>query len=517
MAAAVIHALYERERAQVLVDFVSVRGARLAFDDALHVTASLPNGTDRTIADAVRPLLRQHNIHLKHTHALRLAALLSGRAGFHARPATPAFSYIGGEALETKDVASTSELERRLFSDLNALFRRQTGPFVLRVLRQSDRVLFSEYAAEYMPTFVLVLSREQGRAEWDRFVPTMLDRLRHQVEEVRPGFLDGYVCARHGHVDGEKCSDLVALDGFPNLLEDPSLEAGRGTELAVFSGIERLLERPFEDAVVKTSEVIATGEHAFTLQFELVDVEGGIRLQLGEPGEAELNRLLRRYRRLRGHFGADFLRRQTPERHFHPAKPGAPTGRLDMATLDAELARLGRDRAWLAGEIGVPVAALSRQLDLGPLVRACQLLAPSDFNQLVRKPVRTESPYATEALLRPVLNVVDTVRFVYAGNVNPDMKAKIHEICDALFSGVHARNLTRAGALKYEDREPLHEGFWATEGSDFLYRLEKEGLLARMAVEPLFQHHERLEIPAIGRRLVLFIEPSPVAQQRASS
>lgn len=508
MAASVQPALSERERAQILIEFVSIRGAPLAFDEAVRVVASLPNGTDRTIADAVRPRLKQHNIHLKHTHALRLAALLSGRAGFHATPAAPAFSYIDGETLASTNAASMPELERRLFADLEKLFRRQTGPFVLRVLRQSSRAVFSEQSDGNAAFFVLALNDDRGRAEWDRALPGLIDRLRHQVEEARPGFLDGFVCARCGRIDGEKCSDLVALDGFPNLLDDSGLEAGRGTELAVFSGIERLLERPFDDAVVAAANVITTGGHAFTVQFELVNVDGGLSLRVGELGEAELNRVLRRYRRLRAHFGSDFLRQQTPDKYLHPAMPSAPTGRLDVAAVDAELARLGHDRAWLADEIDVPVAALAQQLALGPLVRACQLLSPADFNRLIRKPARTEAPYATEALLRPVLNVVDTARFVYASNVATETKAKIHEICDSLFSGLHARNLTRAGALKFNGGEPLHEGFWATEGSDFLHQLRAAGLIARMAVEPVFLHHESLEIPAVGRRLVLFIEPS---------
>lgn len=499
--------LAPERQAQLLVEFISVRGDRLSLAEARAIVDSLPAGDDKTVAQALKLALSIRRIKLKHVNGLNLAAKLAGRDSYHDKQQTASkFSalYSYGD-IDTYEAPTLREAEDWVFGRLTSWVRAQSDPFVLTVLRDRGKLMLQ--AGNQSPFAAIHVQSVAGQADWDKNSPQFVERVRRLVEYDAKGFLDGYFSARYGETDHHRGADLVATTD--------SMEAGRGTELAVYSALETIAKGTLQDARAASDNYLLVGKEVYQLNLEYTTFErdgGGALHHVVEMNPERIEAFLKRYQRVQMLFGGP---RKTNTEGAHgrvrPGKSGRPpAAQLDMQAVGERLAHLGKSLEWLADELGINVSDFKGDLELGCVLQAAEFISKDDYNRVMRKASRRGAMYATEILLRAALLEADELRFVIPRELDEDARTEFLEVCEDLHDSRKMYQLLQAGVIK----NGLELAHFSVDADEFIASMIALGWFPHFAFEPMFASHEKLERPAIGRRIVFFFEPYPSARKK---
>lgn len=498
--------LAPERQAELLVEFISVRGDRLSLAAARSLVDSLHAGDDRAVADALKKTLAAHGVKLKHTNALALAAKLAGRAGYHdkrygcAAPFTAVYSMA---SVETYDFDSLHAAEEWVFKRVAAWVHAQSQPFIITVLRDRAKLMLE---AENQPPFTAIYVQiADAQADWDKRSPQFVERVRRLVEYGGKGFLNGYVSARFGKADLSRSADLV--------VSVDEAELGRGTELAVYAALEFISEGELSLTPL-TEGRLRVGDSEVLLSLEYASFGSSeIKSASSELTESQVASFSTRYQRFKTLFESP--KRASPSTVNGLIRPGQPSNppelELDVPAVFAQLLRLDKNTEWLSERTGIEQSALVGPLKLGEVLRVAELVSSDDYNRVVRKATKPSSVYATKPLLRAALLEADEFRIVMPMGMDDEAMAAVQRAGKELSDSRQVFRMVQSGTLPGD----FDITIFSSDADQFIDSVNALGLTTRFAFETMLSSDSGAGGPAIGRRLVFFVEAQPVTGRQA--
>lgn len=476
-------------------------------DDARKVVEQLTPGNEQSVARQLKTLLVEAGQKVKHVHCLELAAKLAGRRGWHDGHPKAAFELhfanFAGIEQESRSYSRFADLAERIAEAVQGHVQCYRSVFVGSVTRGQQGLILQLPSGSGLPALAVVNQVDQdGHAAWADGMPMLLERVRRLVEEAgAPGFLDGFFCAYHGRVGPKNCGRLVVHDG--------GFEIGSGNELHAFQAIERAAGGDFGAGQAEMNSV-RTEKGTFFLSHVYSELEPRLEISKRTLLHPESVELLRRYRLLKQR--SPGLLAELLEKAPLAYKPGHGMPEavpLKQRVLDERLAAAGRTRAWLAGEAGVPEAALEWPLGVDAFIQVAKTLGLQDYNELVGVLPYQEAAIADDAeFLQTVLNDVDDVRFILRKGIPDEALHDVREACNELATSRHLLIMNRAGKLNGVDggEEGLDEVVFSTDADEFLSAIHARDCTARVVVVPAFYHAPQVqELPGVGRRAMVYI------------
>lgn len=476
-------------------------------DDARLVVERLMPGDEHSVARQLKTLLTQAGQKVKHVHCLELAAKLAGRRGWHDGQPKVAFELhmgnFAGIEQESRTYARFADLAERAAEAVRGHVQHFRSVFVGSIMRGQKGLILQLPSSTQLPALAVIKLVDDGSQEaWNESVPLFLERLRRLIEEsTAPGFLDGFFCAHHGRVGPKNCGRLVVHDG--------GFEIGGGNELHAFKAVERVTAGDLGDAQAELNAV-RTEAGTFYLSHVYTELEPRLEISKRTLLHPESVELLRRYRKLK-HRAPGLLANllDNSPLAYAPGHGVPEAVPVNQRVLDTRLGAAGQTRAWLAGETGVPEAALQWPLALGAFFEVAKCLDLKDYNELVAVAPYAEAEVADDAeFLQTVLNDVDDVRFILRKGIPDAALADVRNACEDLATSRRLLIMNRAGKLNGVNGVDggLDEIVFSTDADEFLSVIHASECTARVVVVPGFFHAPEVqETPGVGRRAMVYV------------
>lgn len=372
--------LTPENRARTLIAFLAAQHRVLGLADAVTVIAALEGAEERKVARQLAALLKQrHGIELKHTHALKVVGLMSGRAGWHQPTQLTPYRLTGSNpAGGVPFVISRHPSLKGALAELITAFGRETaayeGPrFATAQLRGGKLVFECEFVGPAYTRWVIDMEPVEsgGQSFLDsREVRWCVERLRRELEERwRGGLLTGATRAENGQTDDFNDTLMVRGPGFDGRDHQP----GWG-ELATL----RELEIAFGSQALRAATALGTGVLEIgdaRLNVELFGVRNNDNEAMSFvsrelPADA-IGKLLRRYRRLCDGWGTTLV--ELAAGHWQDAPAGEPKFKFNAKRFWERLKEKDYDFGELRDTSGVDQDELDPALNGGHL-RASRIL-----------------------------------------------------------------------------------------------------------------------------------------------
>ena len=251
------------EQANILVSSLAEHRAVLPRKRAAELCVELAGREEKAAAKWLRERLAEIGIAIKHTHALRLIGLLTGRAGWHNPPGDAG----GGFHLMSMGLAAPEERHGHDVHELlgalcDALARWAKGiqqPAVV-TLRRGTQELMVDHAVAGDDGFVATLRAVGEDHDWPRWFELQnhaVERIRRALEEgSAPVFVDGAVLAMLPSAKTKGVREIAVYEH--------AYEVGRGTPLHVLELMEKQAGEELLDARAE-SNFVRTAKHSFAL------------------------------------------------------------------------------------------------------------------------------------------------------------------------------------------------------------------------------------------------------------
>jgi hypothetical protein len=140
---------------------------------------------------------------------------------------------------------------------------------------------------------------------------------------------------------------------------------------------------------------------------------------------------------------------------------------------------------------------------IGQFVRVASVLDLPDFNALVGLvPRDTWVPIESSDVLQGLLDVTDEVVFAVSDKLPSEHRPVIEEAASDLRAARWVAAQNRAGVIG-----GLNPSVHSWDAEEFLAQLDGVDCHLQAGVKPMFVHDSKLEVPAVGKRLVIAILP----------
>jgi len=425
-------------RARTLIAFLAAQHRVLGLADAVTLIATLDDDEEKKVARQLAALLKQrHNIELKHTHALKVVGLMSGRAGWHQPTQLTPFRLTGtNPAGGPGPLASRHSSLKGALAELITVFGRESasydGPrFATAQFKGGKLVLECEFVGALHTRWVVDMDPVEsgGQSYLDpREVRWCIERLRRELEERwRGGLLTGAVSAEHSQADEFNDTLIVQGSGF----DVRERQAGWGEvavlrELEVAFGAEAL-----RSAGVPEDGVLVIGDTRLNVELFGVrnndnEVMSFVSRTVPQEGIAKL---LRRYRRLREGWGTTLA--ELAAGHWQDAPAGEPSFKFNVKRFWERIKEKGFDFGELRDTSGVALAELDAALNGGHL-RASRILTLARYldisaNELLLATPELRMLFSPSHLAGEIVNASEHEVKVWGKLAGPDAGERIDE------------------------------------------------------------------------------------------
>jgi hypothetical protein len=405
-------------QARSLVVFLAAQREALSLSDAVTLVSALDGDEEKNVARQLAALLKQrHSIELKHTNALKVIGLMSGRSGWH-RPSqlTPYRLTATNPAGGTPVLSSRHTSLKGALAELITVFGRETasyhGPRFAHVTFRGRALQFEcEFVGALHTRWVIDMDPvESGGQSWLDIQEARwcVERFRRELEERwRGGLLTGALSAEQSQDENFGDTLIVRGPGFEGRERQPGwgeIAALRELELAL--GTEAL-----RDAQAPEHGVLVAADKRFAL--ELFGVRNNDHESMGFitrtlPAEA-ISRLIRRYRRLCEGWGSSLAELATG--HWESAPAGEPRMRLNVKRLHQLVAQKKYDFSEMRDTSGVDPDELDEALGGGHL-RASHILTLARYldvsgNELLQVTPELRMLFSTNHLAGEIVNATE--------------------------------------------------------------------------------------------------------------
>lgn len=425
-------------RARSLVAFLAAQHHTLGLADAVSLVVALEEQEEKKVARQLAALLKQrHGIELKHTNALKVVGLMSGRAGWHKPTLLTPYRLVGSNpAGGVPAIVSSHTSLKGALADLITAFGRETaayeGPRFTTVSLRGGKLTFEcEFAGAAHTRWVIDMDPVEsgGRSYLDsREVRWCVERLRREIEEKwRGGLLTGAVQAEFSRDDEFNDTLMVHRPGF-NVRD---LQPGWG-ELATLRELEVQFGTDALRAAMSPEDgVLAIGDARLNVEMFGVrnndnEVMGFVSRALPVDGIAKL---VRRYRRLCDAWGTTLS--ELAEGHWEDAPVREPKFKLNVKRFWERLKEKNYDFRELQDTSGVDRDELDAALDGAPL-RASRILTLASYldfsaNELLQVTPELRPLYSPSHLAGEIANSSERDVRVWGGLTGDVADARIAE------------------------------------------------------------------------------------------
>jgi hypothetical protein len=139
-----------------------------------------------------------------------------------------------------------------------------------------------------------------------------------------------------------------------------------------------------------------------------------------------------------------------------------------------------------------------------PTIKVATFFEVADYNKLVGR-IRPDAWVDAKSpeVLQGLLDATDAVSFVLSSKLSPEDSKIVNEAAENLAAVRWAQQRNRAGVI-----QGLDGAVHSVDAEEFLAQLQDVNCVVRAGVKPFFTTVPDLELPAIGKRLVLAVLPT---------
>jgi len=499
-------------QATLLREFLGAKALRLTAERAEELLRPLNGSPAPQAARQLCASLKAEHINLKHMEALALLGRLLGQPHVYVKTTSDEGHRYRLMVVSLASIASADIDEYS--SDPAALLDRACEQIRLHgahgalpsvaTLRRGEREVHLTCWGANPNGLILFLQAPPGidYSGWNMFADRACERIRRALEHEQNCFCDGYAIAQDPEAKRLGITALtVNVDG---------LQIARGNELLVFTEIEKYLGHPFTSAKPELNTLDVDGKR-FYLGVERIALEPLLEHTIRTLFHPETEQLFRRYRHFHRRLGKPISQCNVAE--FSEAQSyGVPeTIPVNWQVLEQKLKERGSSistlERQLEGEGSVVREAFEQRkahLHAVPFIRLAQALELADYNELVLQPSMKSAIVASdEPALRALLDAADELRVIMSRSLPDEYRARLKEAAEELIGSRKVRSLNRARMVD----PPIDDAMFSVDAGEFLSVAEDSGALTLAAFVPLFLHMPRLSLPALGRKLALFVVP----------